>query len=197
MKRILIPVDVQDDFISGALAVPDAGEIVPIIARFLGQFDAVVYTQDWHPTNHCSFEENGGPWPRHCVMASAGSMINIALPMLLGGTQFHTVKKGMSSDVDSYSAFWDNERENATRMMEMLTELGATRDTEIYICGLASEFCVKFTVLDALEEFDNVFVIDEACRGVDKEAANLAFDEMDAAGAEFVTLREANAVSFD
>lgn len=178
MKQVLIIVDAQDDFITGTLPVPGAGEIVPVIARLLGKFDAVIYTQDWHPGNHCSFKENGGQWPRHCVANSPGSMIHHRLPLLLGDIKFRTVMKGMNFEVDSYSGFWDNERKQQTRMLQTLEQLGITEATEVYICGLATEYCVKFTAIDAHEKFKRVFVIEDACRGVDAEASKEAIDYM-------------------
>jgi len=160
MKKALIVVDVQYDFMpGGALAVSEGDQIVEPINNIKKLFDLVIYTQDWHPADHCSFTKNGGVWPVHCVQNTHGAQID---KRLLTGNDL-VIQKGVHQEVDSYSGFWDNDRKYQTGLNQILKI--HTIDT-VYICGLATDYCVKFTALDAVDAGYKVCLLTDACRGV-------------------------------
>ncbi|NMC20892.1 MAG: bifunctional nicotinamidase/pyrazinamidase [Thermogutta sp.] len=198
-KPALIVVDVQNDFCpGGALAVPQGDEIVPVVNRLAERFPIVVATQDWHPADHVSFAANhpgkqpgdvivweDGPqilWPVHCVQDSAGAAFH---PQLNAGRFARVFRKGTDPRIDSYSGFFDNRRRHATGLHEFLRQSGVN---QVYVCGLATDYCVKWTVLDALALGYRTAVIRDACRGVGLQPGDVekAFREMAAAGAELV-----------
>lgn len=134
MNRLLIVVDVQKDFCEGgSLAVSGANAIVPVINKYIKHFsgprDSIAYTRDWHPANHCSFKENGGIWPSHCVRGTEGSEFHKDLEIL--GPVF---PKGMDPKIEEYSALGDG---------TSLSKYLRTGVTEIFICGIATDYCVK------------------------------------------------------
>ena len=198
----LIAVDVQNDFTpatvskpDGALAVPDGNAVVAKINALMPRFDLVVATQDWHPPGHKSFaSEHAGRepfetiqwrgleqvlWPDHCVQGTAGAEFVTALDI---DRVHHVVRKGTDPDIESYSAFFDNGHRKATGLAEYLREQGV--DT-VYVAGIATDVCVKFTVLDACELGFQTYVLTDACRGVDMNPGDIdwALDQMRAAGA--------------
>lgn len=202
MKTLLL-VDIQNDFLpGGALAVPRGDAIVPIVNGLLPRFDLVVATQDWHPADHGSFaanhagkqpfasiELNGLPqtlWPVHCVQNTGGACFAPGLDTRRVARVF---PKGTDARVDSYSGLFDNGRRSSTGLAEWLKERGAR---ELWVCGLATDFCVKFTALDAVAEGFRVNLITDACRGIDLPAGNVAaaLAEMQAAGVCLVTSQE-------
>ena len=181
MDALLI-VDVQYDFMpGGALGVPEGDAIVPAIARLKRRFERVVFTQDWHPVDHCSFKQRGGIWPPHCVQNSPGARIDSRLV----GREDMVVRKGIDPNIDSYSAFWDNQRLHKTELDEMLIGMGVTR---AYVCGLTTDYCVKFSVVDALDAGYEAYLIEDACRGVNLVAGDdrRAVEEMVSRGARVV-----------
>jgi nicotinamidase/pyrazinamidase len=156
----LIIIDIQYDFMpGGALAVKEGDQLAEPILSIRDNFDLIVFTQDWHPANHCSFKENGGIWPVHCVQNSRGAEIDqrIIRP------DDNIIRKGIYQYVDSYSGFWDNNRIHKTELDDFLKTRGV--DT-LYICGLATDYCVKFTVMDAIDAGYKVVLIEDLCRGV-------------------------------
>ena len=201
MKKALIVVDVQYDFLptSGALAVPGGDEVIGPIIEACEYFDTIIFTQDWHPANHCSFKENGGPWPAHCVQWSNGALLesNVgrqaeAPTTLKAGRDMHghnaisIVQKGFHADVDSYSGFWDNERRYKTELDDILKR---NKIDTLFICGLATDYCVKFTALDAVELGYKVYLLEDACRGVNVKPndAKNAISQMEKKGVEILT----------
>lgn len=175
--RTLIVVDVQNDFMpGGALAVPNANEVIGVINTLIPMYDQVIYTQDWHPEGHSSFVEQGGPWPVHCVQDTKGAELHSGL---LVGINADVVQKGTSPAADSYSAFADDNGAE-TGLAERLRADGIKR---IDIVGLATEYCVKFTVLDALKFGFHPTVLLAGCRGISKADVKAAAKEMDEAGA--------------
>ena len=195
MKTLLL-IDIQNDFLpGGALPVPEGDLIVPVVNRLMPQFDLVVATLDWHPAEHGSFAANhpgrtvydsidldGLPqtlWPVHCVQNTAGAEF---APGLETGGIAHVFPKGMDPRIDSYSGFHDNGHRASTGLADWLRDRGAT---ELWVAGLATDYCVKFTVLDALKEGFRVHVLTQACRGVDLAPGDCdrALAEMQAAGA--------------
>ena len=178
MKEALIVVDVQNDFIpGGALAVPEGDLIVPVANQIMRRFDLVVATQDWHPPDHGSFasrypgkrpgdfvELNGRQqilWPDHCVAHSSGAAFVSGLDV--DGIA-HVVRKGMDKRVDSYSGFFDNDHRKTTGLGEYLRNQAVD---QVAIMGLATEYCVKFTALDARRLGYKTRLIREGVRGVE------------------------------
>ncbi len=192
----LILVDLQNDFLpGGALAVPRGDEVIPVANRLVGHFGFVVATRDWHPPDHSSFAsqhpghavgdviEVGGVaqvlWPDHCVQGTKGAELAAALN---DAAISEIVTKGTSRDIDSYSGFFDNNQRQATGLLDILQRSGITR---VHVMGLATDYCVKFTALDALKLGFETNLVLEGCRGVDLTPgdSDRAVDEMRAAGA--------------
>lgn len=152
----LIIVDVQNDFCpGGALEVPDGDAVVPVINGVLDRFPVIVATQDWHPANHCSFVEQGGIWPPHCVAGTVGADLH---PDLRADAISLRVRKATTPEADAYSGF------QGTDLAEKLRSRGVDAVT---IVGLATDYCVKATALDAKSAGFSVTVIADACRAVD------------------------------
>ncbi len=180
MRRLIV-VDVHNDFCSGgALAVPDGDAVVPVINDVIGKFKAwkdslVIATQDWHLENHCSFIENGGEWPRHCVQGTHGAKLHRDL--ISYGL---AVRKGQDASRDSYSAF-DESDHTPNRLDNRL--YGGIIDT-LYICGLATDYCVKATALDSVKRGFKTYVVKDACRAVNVNEGDedRAYDDMETAG---------------
>ena len=173
----LVIVDYQNDFTppDGALAVPEGDEIaerINALARS-GEYELVVATRDWHPADHGSFEAQGGIWPVHCVQDTAGAELH---PALDADAVDKVVDKGQDRETEGYSGF------DGTRLAELLRERGIDRVT---VVGLATDYCVKHTALEALQEGFTVIVDTAAVRGVEVRAGDSerALAEMRAAGA--------------
>lgn len=196
MKTLII-VDVQNDFVDGgALAVPGGSELVPIINRLQTApfYDLIVATQDWHPASHASFAANhpgrkpfavidlhGLPqtlWPVHCVQDTPGADFAPGLDRARWDRVF---QKGTDAEIDSYSGFFDNGHRRATGLGDYLRERGVQ---EVHVVGLATDYCVKFTALDACGLGLRVRLLTDACRGVEIQPGDTAraLDEMRAAG---------------
>ncbi len=191
----LLVTDVQNDFCTGgALAVPDGDAIVPLINRIAAKFATVVITQDWHPANHISFAANHPGrqpfetialpygeqvlWPTHCVMASPGAALhpNLAIP--------HAsliLRKGLHQQVDSYSAFLEADRTTKTGLDGYFTSRGIT---ELYLCGLATDYCIAWSAEDARSFGFKTTIIEDACRAIDLNGSlAAAWERLTAAGA--------------
>ena len=197
--NILLVIDVQNDFLpGGSLAVPDGDAILPRVNELMAESDLVIATQDWHPADHLSFasqhaEKNPGElatvdgieqilWPDHCVQNSFGAQFSDSLDQ---NQINHVVVKGTDRNVDSYSGFFDNARRRTTGLENILRELSVQ---SIDVVGLATDYCVKFTVLDALDLGFSVRVLTECIRGVDLNENDCAkaVEEMSLAGAEII-----------
>jgi nicotinamidase/pyrazinamidase len=179
-KDALIIVDVQNDFCpGGALPVFRGDEVVPIINALFPSFDMIFTTQDWHPANHISFIEQGGLWPPHCIAGTKGAELHPHLRI----TGAAYIKKGTDPDKEAYSGFQD------TDLAERLRDSGAKR---LFIVGLATDYCVKATVLDAITSGFRVIVVADAVRGVEVHPGDSAsaIDEMRRAGAAISRLDE-------
>jgi nicotinamidase/pyrazinamidase len=179
---VLIVVDIQNDFCpGGALAVPRGDEIVPIVNRLAARFRNVVLTQDWHPAGHFSFASTHpgkkpfetiaapyGPqvlWPDHCVQGTPGAEFHRALQIPHAAL---VVRKGMDRTIDSYSTFYENDRTTPTGLIGYLRERGFSR---VFLAGLAFDFCVRYSAEDARREGFTVFVVEDACRGIDVDGS--------------------------
>ncbi|UDI90386.1 bifunctional nicotinamidase/pyrazinamidase [Pseudomonas sp. IAC-BECa141] len=177
-RTALLVIDVQNDFIPGGqLAVPEGDLIVPLINRLAGQFKQVVISQDWHPAGHASFASSHPGrqpydliqlpygeqtlWPDHCIQGSRGAEFHSGLD--LPHAQL-IIRKGCNPDIDSYSAFLEADRVTTTGLAGYLKERGI--DT-VYMVGLALDFCVMFSALDARAAGFNTFVVLDACRAID------------------------------
>jgi nicotinamidase/pyrazinamidase len=176
--KALILVDIQKDFLpGGALAVPDGDKVVPVANRLMPQYELVVATQDWHPPDHQSFaSQHPGMsigettkvegldqvlWPDHCVQSTRGARFADALDT--DGID-HVIRKGTDRMIDSYSGFFDNDHRKSTGLDEFLKQRGVT---EVDVMGLATDFCVKFTALDASDLGFKTRVIIDGIRGVE------------------------------
>lgn len=176
MKTLII-VDIQNDFFpGGALGIDDAFEIIPIINALMPKFDHIIATKDWHPKDHISFAENHPVkepgdcidihgveqilWPVHCVQNTEGSEF---VPGLQTDRFEKIFYKGIDREIDSYSTFFDNEKKRSTGLGEYLKQKNLQ---DIYICGVATDYCVKYSVLDALDLGFTVTVIEHACKAV-------------------------------
>ena len=198
MKPLLL-IDLQNDFLpGGTLAVPGADELVPVVNALMPGFDLVVATQDWHPPDHGSFAANHPGrdlfetidldglsqtlWPVHCVRNTGGALF---APTLETRRIARVFPKGTNPRIDSYSGFHDNGHRNSTGLGDWLRAQGVKR---LSVAGVATDYCVKFTVLDALAEGFAVDVLARACRGVNLTPGDCerALEEMRAAGAALV-----------
>jgi nicotinamidase/pyrazinamidase len=197
--RCLIVVDVQNDFMpGGALAVPQGDEVVPVINRLAARFDNVVFTQDWHPRGHASFASSHPGkkpfetidlpygkqvlWPDHCVQGTHGAAFHAALDATKAQL---VIRKGFHRDIDSYSGFVEADRKTSTGLAGYLRERGFT---SLFVCGLATDFCVAWTALDGRAAGLEVSVIEDACRAIDLEGSLArAWTDMHAAGVKQTT----------
>ncbi|HEX7715440.1 MAG TPA: bifunctional nicotinamidase/pyrazinamidase [Bacillota bacterium] len=184
-KPALIVVDVQNDFCpGGALAVQGGDEVVPVINELIPKFDMVVYTRDWHPEHHVSFAEKpqftDKSWPVHCVANSRGADLHPELTFTLNAM---IVDKGTDPAQEAYSGF------QGTDLAKTLHRLNI--DT-VYIAGLATDYCVKHTALDALQEGFKVKLVIDGCRGVDVPPGSAAQTAQDLrqAGVDIITAKE-------
>jgi nicotinamidase/pyrazinamidase len=179
----LILVDIQNDFCpGGSLAVPEGDEIVDVVNSLTPSFHFVAATEDWHPSNHISFKQQGGVWPPHCVQGTRGAELH---PRLNTSHIDLVARKGYLHDRDTFEG------------LEATNDSGETLDLilkrqqveSIYVGGLATDYCVKATVLDALKKGFNVFAITDAMRAVNvnPDDGQHSLDEMDASGAHLVT----------
>ena len=179
----LILVDIQNDFLpGGALAVPEGDAVIPIANSLQPKFPIVVATQDWHPPNHGSFAANhagkkafahiflnGLPqtlWPVHCVQNTPGAELATALNRQRIAKIF---QKGTDPKIDSYSGFFDNGRRKSTGLSDWLKQKSVTA---VFVCGLATDYCVKFTALDAIKEGFKTHLVEDASRGVNIRAGD-------------------------
>lgn len=177
-RDVLLVVDVQNDFCpGGALAVPRGDEVVSLINALAQRFTHVVLTQDWHPPGHQSFASSHpgrkpydtvavsyGPqilWPDHCVQGTPGAELRKDLRITHAAL---VLRKGYHRDIDSYSAFFENDRKTHTGLSGYLRERGFDR---VFMAGLAFDFCVRYSAEDARREGFEVVVIEDACRGID------------------------------
>jgi nicotinamidase/pyrazinamidase len=198
-RRALLIVDVQNDFCpGGALAVREGEAVVEACNRAIRHFDHVILTQDWHPEGHVSFasswpgkevfaqvEVAGIPqtlWPEHCVAGSPGADFH---PGLETRRASHILRKGRSKELDSYSAFLENDRKTVTGLEGLLRSLGIT---DLFLAGLATDYCVLFSGLDALAEGFRLTLLGDAVRGVDLPpgSAQAALDRLVGLGARIL-----------
>jgi nicotinamidase/pyrazinamidase len=179
---VLLVVDVQNDFCpAGRLAVPGGDEVVGLINGLAPRFAHVVLTQDWHPHDHLSFaSQHPGRkpyetielaygkqilWPDHCVQGSTGAELHKALQIAPAEL---VLRKGYNREVDSYSAFYENDRATHTGLAGYLRERGLAR---VFLAGLAFDYCVRYSAEDGRREGFDVVVIEDACRGIDLDGS--------------------------
>ena len=177
--KALILVDIQNDFLpGGALGVPDGDKVVPVANRLMPQYDLVVATQDWHPPDHQSFaSQHPGRsigevtqvegldqvlWPDHCVQGTHGASFSDELNT--DGID-HVIRKGTDRSIDSYSGFFDNGHRKSTGLDDFLKQRGVT---QVDVMGLATDYCVKFTALDAIELGFKTRLIVDGVRGIEQ-----------------------------
>ena len=196
---VLLVVDVQNDFCpGGALAVPDGEQVVAVINRLADRFGHMVATQDWHPAGHQSFASShpgrqpyetievayGAQtlWPDHCVQGTPGAAFHADLD--LAGCEL-ILRKGFRRAIDSYSAFYENDHSTATGLAGYLRQRGFAR---VFCVGLATDFCVRFSAVDAVGEGFETYLIADGCRGIDLDGSMAAASAaMAAAGVRTIT----------
>jgi nicotinamidase/pyrazinamidase len=188
-RDVLLVVDIQNDFCPGGrLAVPHGDDVVPLINGLAGKFAHVVLTQDWHPLGHLSFASSHPGkkpyqtvevaygtqvlWPDHCVQGTAGAAFREDLQIPHAEL---VLRKGYHREIDSYSAFYENDRKTPTGLAGYLVERGFRR---VFLAGLAFDFCVRYSAEDARREGFEAIVIEEACRGIDVDGSVAATREL-------------------
>jgi nicotinamidase/pyrazinamidase len=198
MKALVI-VDMQNDFMpGGALGISSADGLVPIINALISKFPLVVVTQDWHPADHVSFASNHPGkkvgdvirigeidqilWPVHCVRNTPGAELTSKLDKTNLANSFY---KGTDKNIDSYSAFFDNARRKSTGLGDYLKSRGVN---EVYLAGVATDYCVLYSTMDAIDLGFTVYVIADACRPInlDPQDEQRAFEAMTAKGAKII-----------
>lgn len=203
MKDALILVDIQNDFCpGGSLAVNDGDKIISIVNKLENKFNLIIATQDWHPDDHISFAVNNPGkkvgdlidingekqvlWPVHCTQNSKGAEFVESLDKSKITKVF---KKGTDKMIDSYSGFFDNDHKKSTGLGEYLKSENVEN---VYIVGLATDYCVKYTTLDALSLGFKTNLVLDACRGVNLNPDDVkkALEEMKNAGANIITSKE-------
>ena len=198
----LVVIDVQNDFCpGGALAVAGGDQVAPLSNKLMSAFDHVLLTQDWHPADHSSFassHEDKAPfetvdapygaqtlWPDHCVQGTPGAEFHGDLEVDRAEL---VIRKGFRGAIDSYSAFFENDRRTRTGLTGYLRERGFHR---LFMTGLATDFCVAYSAIDACKEGFGVFAIEDACRAIDKDGSlAAAWEQMTAAGVERIKSKE-------
>jgi nicotinamidase/pyrazinamidase len=202
-QKALILVDLQNDFCPGGkLAVPKGDEVIQIANELQAFFDVIIATLDWHPQDHVSFAANHPGtkiydviqvkgiqqilWPEHCVQGSKGAEFH---PDLMTYKIEHIFHKGIEKDIDSYSTFFDNAHLRSTGLGDFLKD---KKIDEIYLMGLATDYCVKYSALDAIHLGFTVYVIQDGCRGIDLKPGDIdkAFAEMTAAGVKLIQSKD-------
>ncbi len=201
-QDVLLAVDLQADFMpGGALAVEDGDAIVPLVNALARRFDNVVVTQDWHPPGHASFASTHAEakpfdtkllsygdqtlWPDHCVQGTAGAEVHPDFDL---DKAFLILRKGMHPGVDSYSAFVEADGKTTTGLAALLKARGVKR---VFACGLATDYCVAFSALDARAAGFEAFVIEDACRAIDaNNSLDAAWARMNAAEVWRIQSRE-------
>ena len=176
-EEALIVVDMQRDFMpGGALPVPEGDKIIPKVNEYIRKFKEkgalIVATRDWHPENHISFRERGGPWPGHCVQNTPGAEFLVDLP-----EDAVIISKATEPDKEAYSGF------EGTDLAKILRGNGVKR---VYICGVATEYCVRATALDALKHGFEVYLLRDAVKGIKPEDEERALEEMKSRGIKIV-----------
>ena len=193
-SRVLIVIDAQNDFCpGGALPVSDGDAVIPVINRLMSHFDHVILTQDWHTKGHISFASSHPGkhpfdlvelaygeqtlWPDHCVQGTNGAAFH---PSLLVSSAESILRKGFRKKLDSYSAFYENDRATPTGLSGYLKERGLH---DVYLAGLATDFCVHDSAIDAMRLGFSVHVIEDACKGIDiNGSVKAAWDSMSSNG---------------
>jgi nicotinamidase/pyrazinamidase len=199
---VLLVIDVQNCFLpGGSLAVKDGEQVLPVINKIATGFGNVVMTQDWHTAGHVSFASvHSGKkpfetidlpygkqvlWPDHCVQGETGAELHEGLDV---DSAFLILRKGANADIDSYSAFTEADGKTTTGLDALLKARGVKR---IFACGLATDFCVAYSALDARAVGFETFVIDDACRAIDADGSlDAAWSKMNAAGVWRVQARQ-------
>lgn len=176
-EEALIVVDMQRDFMpGGTLPVPDGDKIISKCNEYIKNFKKrgalIVATRDWHPKNHISFKAQGGPWPRHCVQDTPGAEFVVELPQ-----DAVIISKATEPDKEAYSGF------EGTNLAEILREKGVK---SVYVCGVATEYCVKATALDAVKNGFETYLLLDAVKGIKPEDEELALKELEKAGVKLL-----------
>ena len=181
----LLVVDIQNDFMPwGTVPVAEGDKVVPVLNEYIREFintgASIFYSRDWHPKNHISFKQQGGPWPPHCVQNTKGAEFD---PDLIIAKGAKIISKATNPNKESYSDF------GGTKLASILRKLGVKT---VLVGGLATDYCVRYTVLDALKAGFKTYVLTDACRAVEVKSGDSkkALDEMLTKGAEKLELSQ-------
>lgn len=180
----ILIVDAQNDFFpGGSLGVPGGDKIIPVLNEMIKEAKQknlpIIASRDWHPIDHCSFKEFGGPWPVHCVQNTEGAAFHVEVDI---PEDAFIINKAVDKHHESYSAF-EGHTPKGRSLTELLNDLGITR---VWIGGLALDYCVKASVLDGTKENFDIKVVMDATRAIDTELQHLVLDEISQAGAELI-----------
>lgn len=202
IKKILLLVDPLNDFAdpNGTLYVPGGENIIPILNNLMekNKWDEIILIQDWHPRTHKSFASNNDGaelfsvrelngisqvmWPDHSIQNSWGSEPHPDLDK----KWTHIVQKGMNPELDSYSAFYENDGVTKTGIFNLFDIIGVNKEDTIYITGLATDYCVKYTAIDAKKHFDNVILVKDAIKGINPDDIKTSLKEMKEQGIKII-----------
>jgi nicotinamidase/pyrazinamidase len=191
----LIIVDVQNDFVSGSLAVPGADAVIDPIIRLAKQFDVVVASRDYHPSDHVSFSDDptfeDKSWPAHCVVGTDGCNYEARIGKLVEGRVVHEILKGTDKNVEAYSAFDGKNINQGALLSKILLTRGIER---VFVVGLALDYCVKATALDSEDLGWDTFVVLDATQAVTAQGASDSVEELIEAGVEIIMAADAVSV---
>ncbi|MBI3951093.1 MAG: nicotinamidase [Acidobacteria bacterium] len=187
-KSTLLIIDVQNDFCKGgSLEVPGGDEVVPVLNKYIERFSRahlpIFASRDWHPEKTVHFKEYGGPWPPHCIQGTQGAEFH---PDLKLPEKTEVISSGMQYDSHGYSAFEGVD----SQAKDLAAALRAKGIDHLYVGGIATDYCVRHTVLDALKEGFKVTLLEDAIRGVDEKDSVDAIEQMVRAGAKLATLQD-------
>lgn len=182
-KNALIVVDVQNDFCDGNLSVDNAETIIPVINKIKNKFDRTIFSKDWHPFNHSSFKKMGGLWPDHCIQSERGSLLHNKLKVDIDD---EIVYKGIYPESDSYSAFYIGNNEK-TRANDILKNNGIKN---VYVCGLATDYCVKATAEDSIKFGYNTYLVKDASCPLNVNYVNNCYQSLAEIGVDIIDSRK-------
>jgi len=193
-NKALVVVDVQNDFCPGGkLGLAEGDKIVPVLNEYMKFFSkknlSILVTRDWHPAKTIHFEKYGGKWPEHCIQGTRGAQFHPDLRLPKGAI---IISKGIYPDKDGYSVF-SGEDSGGKNFLAVLKDLAID---ELFIGGLATDYCVRHTALDALAKGFKIWLLTDAIKGVDKQESQYAIREMKAAGAKGTTFAEVSNLKF-
>ena len=191
-KSALLVIDLQNDFCTGgAIEVPNFLNIIPIINRIKSKFDVVIFSKDWHPSDHSSFIKQGGKWPPHCVQFTNGADIHPAVD--INKDKDFIIHKGTDANYDSYSAFYNSKEIGSRSQLHRLLE--EHNINNLFVCGIAAEYCVYSTLLDAVKDVYlsyKCYLIKDATIGLDEDKIQKCYTHLQKLGVKIIKADDIN-----